>query len=46
VDADTFVLTLPIAEKQPCLALFAFIGGLRCDRMVIVESIALVHHGL
>jgi len=28
VDADTFVLTLPIAEKQPWLALFAFIGGL------------------
>src|SRR2546430_5289894 len=27
VDADTFVLTLPIVERQPWLALFAFIGG-------------------
>src|SRR6185369_13660840 len=28
VDADTFVLTLPISEQQPALALLAFIGGL------------------
>src|SRR3989475_9171832 len=28
VDADTLVLTLPIAEQRPWLALFAFIGGL------------------
>ena len=42
VDADTFVLTLPIAEGQPWLALFAFIGGLSAATgMVIVETIAL-----
>jgi Na+/proline symporter/nitrogen-specific signal transduction histidine kinase len=42
VDADTFVLTLPIAENAPGLALFAFIGGLSAATgMVIVETIAL-----
>jgi signal transduction histidine kinase len=42
VDADTFVLTLPIAERAPWLALFAFIGGLSAATgMVIVETIAL-----
>ncbi len=42
VDADTFVLTLPISEQVPWLALFAFIGGLSASTgMVIVESIAL-----
>jgi Na+/proline symporter/signal transduction histidine kinase len=42
VDADTFVLTLPMAERQPWLALFAFIGGLSAATgMVIVETIAL-----
>jgi Na+/proline symporter/signal transduction histidine kinase len=42
VDADTFVLTLPIAERLPWLALFAFIGGLSASTgMVIVETIAL-----
>jgi Na+/proline symporter/signal transduction histidine kinase len=42
VDADTFVLTLPIAQQQPWLALFAFIGGLSAATgMVIVEAIAL-----
>ncbi|HEX4797995.1 MAG TPA: sensor histidine kinase [Burkholderiales bacterium] len=42
VDADAFVLTLPIAERQPWLALFAFIGGLSAATgMVIVETIAL-----
>jgi signal transduction histidine kinase len=42
VDADTFVLTLPIAERAPWLAAFAFIGGLSAATgMVIVETIAL-----
>jgi Na+/proline symporter/signal transduction histidine kinase len=42
VDGDTFVLTLPMAEKQQALALFAFIGGLSAATgMVIVETIAL-----
>lgn len=42
VDADTFVLTLPIAYQQEWLALFAFIGGLSAATgMVIVETIAL-----
>jgi Na+/proline symporter/nitrogen-specific signal transduction histidine kinase len=42
VDADTFVLTLPMVEKQEALALFAFIGGLSAATgMVIVETIAL-----
>ena len=42
VDADTFVLTVPMAEKQEGLALLAFIGGLSAATgMVIVETIAL-----
>ncbi len=42
VDADTFVLTLPMAEHQHALALFVFIGGLSAGTgMVIVETIAL-----
>jgi len=42
IDADTFVLTLPISEQQAWLALFAFIGGLSAATgMVIVETIAL-----
>jgi signal transduction histidine kinase len=42
IDADTFVLTLPISERQPALALLAFIGGLSAaTAMVIVETIAL-----
>ena len=42
VDADTFVLTLPMAERQPGLALLVFIGGLSAAAgMVIVETIAL-----
>jgi len=42
VDADTFVLTLPMAERQPALALLVFIGGLSAATgMVIVETIAL-----
>ncbi|MGB0468019.1 MAG: PAS-domain containing protein, partial [Pontibacterium sp.] len=42
VDADTFVLLLPLAEGQYTLATFAFIGGLSAaTSMVIVASIAL-----
>ena len=42
VDADTFVLTLPMAEQKTWLALLAFIGGLSAATgMVIVETIAL-----
>ncbi|MEI6303803.1 MAG: sensor histidine kinase [Betaproteobacteria bacterium] len=42
VDADTFVLTLPMGEKQELLALLVFIGGLSAATgMVIVETIAL-----
>lgn len=42
VDADTFVLTLPMAEQQEGLALLAFIGGLSAATgMVIVAAIAL-----
>ena len=42
VDADTFVLTMPMAHQQQALALFAFIGGLSAATgMVIVETIAL-----
>ncbi len=42
VDADTFVLTLPMAQQQPLLALLAFVGGLSAATgMVIVETIAL-----
>ncbi len=42
VDADTFVLTVPMALGQPWLALFVFIGGLSAATgMVIVETISL-----
>ena len=42
VDGDTFVLTVPMAERQEALALFAFIGGLSAATgMVIVATIAL-----
>ena len=42
VDADTFVLTLPMAEQHTGLALLAFLGGLSAATgMVIVETIAL-----
>lgn len=42
VDADTFVLTLPISQQQWLLALVVFIGGLSAATgMVIVETIAL-----
>jgi Na+/proline symporter/nitrogen-specific signal transduction histidine kinase len=40
-DADTFVLSLPLAAGQPGLALAAFVGGLSAATgMVIVEAIA------
>src|SRR5207244_5323394 len=42
VDADTFVLTLPMVDKRESLALLVFIGGLSAATgMVIVETIAL-----
>jgi len=42
VDADTFVLSLPLAAGHQALALFVFIGGLSAATgMVIVESVAL-----
>ena len=42
VDADTFVLALPLAYEQPLLALVVFLGGLSAATgMVIVETIAL-----
>jgi Na+/proline symporter/nitrogen-specific signal transduction histidine kinase len=42
VDPDTFVLTLPMAQKQEALALLVFIGGLSAATgMIIVETIAL-----
>ena len=42
LDADTFVLTLPMAFHAEGLALFVFIGGLSAATgMVIVETIAL-----
>jgi Na+/proline symporter/nitrogen-specific signal transduction histidine kinase len=41
-DADSFVLTLPMAEKRTALALVVFLGGLSAATgMVIVETIAL-----
>ncbi|GAB4444936.1 MAG: ATP-binding protein [Rhodocyclaceae bacterium] len=42
VDADTFVLTLPMAHRNELLALFVYIGGLSAGTgMIIVETIAL-----
>ena len=42
VDADTFVLALPLAENQPLLALLVFVGGLSAaTAMVIVATVAL-----
>jgi Na+/proline symporter/nitrogen-specific signal transduction histidine kinase len=42
VDADTFVLTLPMSQQQEGLVLLVFIGGLSAATgMVIVETIAL-----
>ncbi len=42
IDADTFVLTLPMAAHQEWLVLLVYIGGLSAaTSMVIVETIAL-----
>lgn len=42
VNADTFVLALPMADEKPLLALVVFVGGLSAATgMVIVETIAL-----
>ncbi len=42
VDADTFMLTLPMINEHPFLALFVFIGGISAATgMVIVETVAL-----
>jgi Na+/proline symporter/signal transduction histidine kinase len=42
VDADTFVLTMPMAHQAEALTLFAYLGGLSAGTgMVIVETIAL-----
>jgi hypothetical protein len=42
VDADTFVLALPLAADAPLLALLVFMGGLSAATgMVIVETVAL-----
>jgi Na+/proline symporter len=42
VDADTYVLTLPMVDGQRALALFVFIGGLSAAAgMIIVETVAL-----
>jgi Na+/proline symporter/nitrogen-specific signal transduction histidine kinase len=42
VNADTYMLTLPIVFQQPWLALLVYIGGLSAATgMVIVETIAL-----
>jgi len=42
VDADTYVLALPMADGQQALALLVFVGGLSAATgMIIVETIAL-----
>ncbi|MBW7900352.1 MAG: histidine kinase [Rhodocyclaceae bacterium] len=42
MDADSFVLTLPMSAQQELLALLVFVGGLSAATgMVIVETIAL-----
>ncbi len=42
VDADTFVLTLPMSQRHEGLTLLVFVGGLSAATgMVIVETIAL-----
>ena len=41
-DADSFVLTIPLGQRQSLLALIVFIGGFSAATgMVIVESVAL-----
>jgi Na+/proline symporter/nitrogen-specific signal transduction histidine kinase len=42
VDADTFVLTIPIIEKKQLLAFWVYIGGLSAATgMVVIETVAL-----
>ncbi len=42
INADTFVLTLPMSAAQPALALLVYIGGLSAaSGMVIVATVAL-----
>jgi Na+/proline symporter/nitrogen-specific signal transduction histidine kinase len=42
VDADTFVLALPMAERMPILALLAFLGGLSAaTSMILFETVTL-----
>ncbi|MDG4551945.1 MAG: ATP-binding protein [Candidatus Contendobacter sp.] len=42
VDADTFVLALPMAEGMPILALLAFLGGLSAaTSMIMFETLTL-----
>ncbi len=42
VDADTFVLTLPLAAGNTTLAWFVFVGGLSATTsMIVVETVAL-----
>jgi len=42
IDADTFVLVLPMVERQQLIALFVYLGGVSAATgMVIVETIAL-----
>lgn len=42
LDADTFLLTVPMAENQQALALLVFLGGFSAAAsMVIVETVAL-----
>ena len=42
IDADTFVLSVPMLEQRPLIALIAFLGGLSAATgMIIVETIAL-----
>lgn len=41
-EADTFVLTIPLSQGQPLLALLVFVGGFSAATgMIIVESLAL-----
>ena len=41
MDAETFVLSLPLAHGAPALALLAYVGGLSAATgMLIVETIA------
>lgn len=42
LDADSFVLTLPMAEKNLTLALIVFLGGMSAATgMIIIETVAL-----